>query len=230
MVVGVVVLLVAAIAFANRGGGSVKASGSRGGAPGANPTAASGVKPVTGKNGSIPSGFPHNAQGAASAATNYAVALGSDGMFNKQKRHTIVQSISDPTTLPTLQTGFDADYSPAFLSQIGLSKDGSAPAGTTFVSRTVPAGTKVVNITGDEATAEVWCMGLFGLTGEKSTQPVTNGWFTVTIKLKWDGGDWKTVQTSQKTGPTPVAGDNPVSGSDEITNAVNEFGGFTYAR
>jgi hypothetical protein len=77
---------------------------------------------------------------------------------------------------------------------------------------------------------EVWCNGLFGLAGENSTNPVTNGWFTVTMKLTWSGGDWKVLESSQKTGPTPVPGDNPVSGADEISKAVEEFGGFTYAR
>lgn len=52
-VVGVVVLLIAAIAFANRGGGDDDTSGAGGGdrASGSEPTSASGVKPVTGKNG-----------------------------------------------------------------------------------------------------------------------------------------------------------------------------------
>lgn len=53
-VVGVVVLLIAAIAFANRGGGDTDTSGAGGGddrATGSDPTAASGVKPVTGKSG-----------------------------------------------------------------------------------------------------------------------------------------------------------------------------------
>lgn len=66
MVVGVVVLLVAAIAFANMGGGdddSGSSGGSGGGKAGAAPTAATGTKPVTGKNGKIASGFAHNEQG-----------------------------------------------------------------------------------------------------------------------------------------------------------------------
>ncbi|MBT2489051.1 hypothetical protein J7E96_11060 [Streptomyces sp. ISL-96] len=229
-VVGVVVLLIAAIAFANRGGGDTGSlnEAKRGG--GAEPTSATGVKPVEGKNGLIPSGFAHDEQGAQSAAANYAVALGSDGMFNEERRHDIVQSIADPSALTRLQTGFDADYSPKFLTQIGLRADGSAPDGSTFVNRTMPAGTKVGNYSDSNADIDVWCSGLFGLTGEKSTKPVTSGWFTVSIKLKWDGSDWKVLETSQKEGPTPVTGDNSVSGSDEIANAVNEFGGFTYAR
>ncbi|WP_267242804.1 hypothetical protein [Streptomyces sp. PR69] len=231
-VVGVVVLLIAAIAFANRGGDSDGGSSSRGNSAGAGPTAATGVKPVTGKAGAgtIPSGYAHDEQGAQSAAANYAVALGSDGMFNKERRRRIVEAVADPSTLAALQSGFDSDYSAEFLAQLGLKADGTAPAGTTFVNRTIPAGTKVRKYTEDAADVDVWCMGLFGLTGEKSTKPVTSGWFTVTVQLKWDDSDWKVLTTSQKTGPTPVTGDNAISGSDEIANAVNEFGGFTYAR
>ncbi|MER6999095.1 hypothetical protein [Streptomyces sp. NPDC000410] len=230
-VVGVVVLLIAAIAFANRGGGEEESGGgSTAKGPQSEPTAATGVRPVAGKNGQIPAGFARDEQGAQSAAANYAVALGSDGMFNEQSRHDIVDSIADSSTRSELQSGFDADYSPAFLAQIGLKADGSAPAGATFVNRTLPAGAKVNNFTSNAAEVDVWCVGLFGLTGEQSTKPVTSGWFTVTVKLKWNGSDWKVLETSQKTGPTPVTGDNPVSGSDEIAGAVEEFGGFTYAR
>lgn len=232
-VVGVVVLLIAAIAFANRGGGGGSDDDASGGAakdPTSQPTAPTGVRPVKGNADGIPTGYAQDEQGAQSAAANYAVALGSDGMFNKDRRQTIVEAIADASALDKLRSGFDADYSPDFLAQIGLNADGSAPVGMTFVNRTMPAGTKVTSYAGGTAEVNVWCMGLFGLTGEKSTKPVTSGWFTVSIKLKWNGSDWKVLETSQKTGPTPVTGDNPVSGSDEIAGAVNDFGGFTYAR
>lgn len=231
-VVGVVVLLIAAIAFANRGGddGSSGGGGGDGAKPGADPTAATGERPVDGKTGGIPSGYAKTAQGAQSAAANYASALGSDGMFNPTRRHEIVQAVADSGSVDKLQSGFDADYSPAFLKKIGLTDQGAAPAGSTFVNRTLPAGTKVKSYNDSSATVEVWCSGLFGLTGEGSTNPVTGSWFTVTMKLHWSSGDWKVMDSSQKNGPTPVNGDNPISGADEIGDAVKEFGGFTYAR
>ncbi|MFE2505681.1 hypothetical protein [Streptomyces rubiginosohelvolus] len=232
-ITGIVVLLVAAIAFANRGGGSdddASPGAKSSGAAGSGPTEATGTKPVEGKNGTIPSGFARDEQGAQSAAANYAVALGSAEMFNQEQRRDLVQSLADSSTATKLQSGFDADYSQGFLEQIGLDADGSAPAGSTFVNRTLPAGTKVKSYSSSTAEIEVWCSGLFGLTGEKSTKPVTSGWFTVTMQLKWNGSDWKILETSQRSGPSPVTGDNPVSGSDEIADAVNQFGGFTYAR
>lgn len=235
-VIGVVALLIAAIAFANRGGGDSSSGGDGGNGSngkagaGASPTAASGTRPVQSETGGIPSGFAHDEQGAQSAAANYAVALGSDGMFNTAKRHQIVQAVADPTALNRLQSGFDADYSADLLKKIGLNNDGSAPSGSTFVNRTLPVGTKMASFSATATTVGVWCNGLFGLTGESSTNPVTSSWFTVTVKLNWTGGDWKVTETTQKTGPTPVNGDNPVSGSDEISKAVEEYGGFTYAR
>ncbi|MCY0927533.1 hypothetical protein OTB20_15200 [Streptomyces sp. H27-H1] len=228
-VVGVVVLLIAAIAFANQSR-TPQDPANQDKPPAANPTAATGVPPVGNKSSGVPSGFPQDQQGAQSAASNYAVALGSDGMFNTARRHAIIDAVADAGTRTKLQSGFDADYSAGLLSQIGLTKDGLAPTGSTFVNRTVAAGTKVTNFSAGTASVDVWCIGLFGLTGEKSTRPVTSGWFTISLTLKWDGSDWKVLETAQKDGPTPVTGDDPVSTSDEIGRAVTEFGGFTYAR
>ncbi|MFH9084675.1 hypothetical protein [Streptomyces sp. NPDC017673] len=230
-VVGVVVLLIAAIAFANRGDDSPgDGTTAKKDQPRAASTAASGTKPVDTKTGNIPTGFPHTEQGAQSAAANYAVVLWSDGMVDTTNRHSIIEAVADPSTVSRLQSVFDANYSADFLKNIGLNADGSVPKDVTFVDRTLPAGTKTTSYSGEAATVEVWCNTLFGLAGEGSNNPVTSGWSTVTFKLKWDGSDWKVLETSQKTGPTPIAGDNPVSGAGEIGKAVKEFGGFTYAR
>ncbi|MEC4015712.1 hypothetical protein [Streptomyces sp. H27-D2] len=236
-VVAVVVLLIAAIAFANRGGGSAGA-GSGGSSDNrdtnrdtaAQPTAPTGEKPVSGKNGGIASGFPKTEQGAQSAAANYAVALGSDGMFKADRRHEIVAAVHDPAVVGKLQGDLDRAYSPKFLANVGLKSDGSAPNGFTFVSRTVPVGSKATKIDGDTATVEVWCTGLVGLAGESSTKPVSETWFTITEKLKWTNDDWKIESSKQTAGPAPVGGDDRASSAEEITNAVEGYGGFTYAR
>ncbi|RDG34580.1 hypothetical protein DVH02_29905 [Streptomyces corynorhini] len=232
--VGVVVLLIAAIAFANRGGGEGGSSRDRAdsGNSGArsDPTAASGVKPVTGTNGTIPSGFARDEQGAASAAANYAVALGSDAMFHATGRDEVIRATHDPAKADGLLTDLDRAYSPAFLKTVGLNEDGSAPDGLTFVSRTVPIGTKVTKIDNTAATVEVWSTGLVGLAGEGSTKPVTETWFTLTEQLTWTDGDWKITSSSQTQGPTPVGAGNRASSADEISKAVQGYGGFTYAR
>ncbi|MFH9572166.1 hypothetical protein [Streptomyces sp. NPDC017230] len=223
-VVGVVVLLLAAIAFANRGGDD-SASPDDGAAdkPKASSTAPSGTQPVK-------AGFAHDQQGAQSAAANYAVALGSADMFDKTKRDPILQAIMAPSTVADFKSTLDKAYSPDFNKNVGLNEDGTTPKGYTFVSRTSPIGTKFTEGSADNATVEVWCSGLLGLAGQNSTAPVTNNWFTITMKLEWVNGDWKIVAHSQKDGPAPIPGDDKASSADEMAKAVQEYGGFTYAR
>ncbi|MEU3481443.1 hypothetical protein ACI2LO_26000 [Streptomyces sp. NPDC033754] len=230
-VVGVVVLLIAAIAFANRGGGEPADAAPTAGTPGEQaPTAATGIRPVTGKNGRFPAGFARSEQGAQSAATNYAVALGSAEMFQDATREEIVRAIHDPAVVEGLLKKLDASYSAGLMAGMGLDENGAPPAGTTFVSRTVPIGAKVRDYTENSATVDVWCTGLGGLAGAGSTKPVTSTWFTLTQKLTWVGGDWRIQSLSQSEGPTPVNGDNRASTADEIAAAVEGYGAFTYAR
>ncbi|MDN3297366.1 hypothetical protein QWM81_25650 [Streptomyces ficellus] len=229
-VVGVVVLLIAAIAFANRDGADEDASSNAAAGREAAPTAATGVKPVSGKNGTIPSGFAHDEQGAQSAASNYAVALGSDGMFKADSRHAIVDAIYTPAAAAKLKGPQDAAYSREFLQKLGLDANGNAPQGSTFVSRTIPVGTKVESFSGDTAKVSVWYTGLIGMSGPESTDPVSTTWKTWTFDLQWTANDWKVTADSQKDGPAPVPGDIPASSADDISKAVAEYGGFTYAR
>ncbi|MDX2709415.1 hypothetical protein PV350_42260, partial [Streptomyces sp. PA03-6a] len=236
-VVGVVVLLIAAIAFANRGGGSPSDSPGGGSQSGGSsngarsqPTSPTGTKPVNGKDAGIPTGYARTDQGAQSAAANYAVALGSDGMFDEARRHTIVAAIHAPEVVDRLQGDLDRAYSPGFLANVGLNEDGSVPDGYTFVSRTVPVGTRVTGFSKNAATVEVWSTGLVGLAGEGSTKPVSQTWFTITEQLVWVDGDWRIETSGQKEGPAPVNGDNRAADAEEIANAVQGYGGFTYAR
>jgi hypothetical protein len=233
-VVGVVVLLVAAIAFANRGGsggaGDDTAGTTAGTGTDADPTTATGAKPVTGKNGTIPAGFAQDEQGAASAAANYAVVLGSDGMFKQDSRHSIVDSVYTADAAARLKGPQDGAYSTAFLQKLGLDADGNPPQGSTFISRTVPVGTKVESLAEDTAKVSVWYTGLIGMSGPDSTDPVSTTWKTWTFELKWLNDDWKIVTDSQKDGPAPVPGDVAASTADEISKAVEQYGGFTYAR
>ncbi|MGW0168952.1 hypothetical protein ACWDWT_27855 [Streptomyces sp. NPDC003343] len=229
-VVGVVVLLIAAIAFANRGGGD-SSSDSGDNKPNTSATAASGTHPVKSKSSGIPSGFAHDQQGAASAAANYGVALGSTGMFDAAQRHTIVDAVYTPQVAANRQADLDRAYSnKEFLSNIGLTSDGTAPGGATFVSRIIPVGTKVTKYSSVSATVELWYTSLFGLSGDASTNPVSESWYTTTYQLKWTNGDWKVTDFTQKDGPVPVGRDQKASTADDMTKAVEEYGGFTYAR
>ncbi|MFI9765102.1 hypothetical protein ACIHFB_45150 [Streptomyces sp. NPDC051963] len=231
-VVGVVVLLIAAIAFANRGGDdSSSTDGTTTDKPETASTAASGEQPVQTEVGGIPSGFPQDQQGVESAAANYSVALGSAEMFNKDRRHEIVNTVYAPDVAATRQTDLDNAYSSEkFLTNIGLTKDGTAPAGQSFVSRVIPVGTKATAFSSSQATVEVWYTSLFGLSGEASTNPVSESWYTTTYQLAWTANDWKVTDFQQKDGPVPVGRDQQASTADDMTKAVEEYGGFTYAR
>ncbi|QEU97498.1 hypothetical protein CP970_23060 [Streptomyces kanamyceticus] len=229
-VVGVVVLLIAAIAFANRDGGESSSGGGDGKKAGSSPTSPTGEKPVGGKNSGIPSGFAHDEQGAQSAASNYAVSLVSADILKPDRRTQIVRQLFVTDKVSELEGKFDKTYSKDFLDKIGLDEKGNAAPGQTYVSRTVPVGTKATAYSDSAATVEVWCTGAFGTTGQDTANPVSNDWFTLTLKLRWADSDWKVESFRSKDGPAPVNGDNKVSTADEIAKAVEEYGGFTYAR
>lgn len=230
-VVGVVVLLIAAIAFANRGGDDSTSTAGDENQPKSSSTAASGTRPVDGKAAGIPGGFARDEQGAESAAANYSVVLGSAEMFNTARRHEIVNTVYAPDAAASRQADLDSAYSSEkFLANIGLSKDGAAPEGQTFISRVVPVGTKATAFSTNAATVEVWYTSLFGLSGNGSTNPVSESWYTTIYQLKWVGNDWKVTDFQQKDGPVPVGRDQRASTADDMTKAVEEYGGFTYAR
>ncbi|MEU2433502.1 hypothetical protein ABZ611_29115 [Streptomyces sp. NPDC007861] len=229
-VVGVVTLLIAAIAFANRGDGADNPQ-TTSEAKGSTPTAATGVRPVKGKDGAIATGYAKDEQGAQSAAANYAVPLGSAEMFDSARRHEIVTTVYATEVAAARQDDLDKVYSDkGFLARIGLREDGTAPEGLTFISRVIPVGTKVEKFNGDTASVAVWFSSLFGLAGAGSENPVSASWYTTTYELKWISGDWKITDFTQKDGPVPVGRDQAASGAEDMADAVGQFGGFTYAR
>ncbi|HET6634984.1 MAG TPA: hypothetical protein VFH77_08130 [Streptomyces sp.] len=232
MVVGVVVLLIAAIAFANRGGDGGGDTTGKGGGHGAAPTAPTGEQPAGAKDDAtgIPSGFAHTKQGAQSAAANYAVALVSARIIQPAQRGAIVGQVFAPSKVDAMRSKMDKAYSADFLAKLGLNEDGTAQDGMTYVSRTAPVGTKVTDFSDSAASVDVWCTGVFGIAGKGSTNPVTSDWFTMQFDLSWTDGDWKVTGFAQKDGPAPVTGDNKASSADEIARAVEQYGGFTYAR
>jgi len=183
--VGIAVLLIAAIALANRGWKS--------------DSAVAADDPLSPE-------IPHSRQGAQSAAAKISAALGSESMFNREERHALVQAVADPEERDRLQTGLDTNYTVAFNERIGLDTEGRAPAGATFVNRTMPVGTVVTRYSTAEATVEVWCSGLFGLTGRTDTQiPVETKWFTITMTLHWTDAGWRMSESTQERGPEPTS-------------------------
>ncbi|MEU8838008.1 hypothetical protein AB0D97_02600 [Streptomyces roseus] len=228
-VVGVVVLLIAAIAFANQSGDTPTPPPADT-PPSPASTTATGTRPVDGKNGTIPKGFAHDEQGAQSAAANYAVSLVSADILKPQMRRQIVRQVFVADKVPELEARLDQAYGKAFLDQAGLDANGNAAQGLTYISRTVPVGAKTTRYADSTTTVDVWCTGAFGTAGVGSTNPVSNDWFTMTLTLRWADNDWKVESFAQKDGPAPVHTDRTASTAEEIAKAATEFGGFTYAR
>ncbi|MBB1261215.1 hypothetical protein [Streptomyces alkaliterrae] len=228
MVVGVVMLLIGAIAVATRAGEDDGRGGNS--REQAQPTAPTGVKPVGSGADGIPAGFARTEQGAQSAAANYAVALVSAEIIRPSSRGGIIERVFAPDKVDDMRAKMDKAYSPHFLERVGLDPEGNAPKGHTYVSRTVPVGTKIVAFDSKSAELEVWCTGVYGMAGEGSTTPVTTDWFTMKFSLRWVGKDWKVQGFAQEKGPAPVNGDLRASTAKEIAEAVEGFGGFTYAR
>lgn len=229
-VVGVVVLLIAAIAFANQSN-TPDSPPPTNKPPATNPTDPTGIPPVDGKSAGIPKGFAQTEQGAQSAAANYAVALGSDGMFDSARRRVIVQNVYLPDVATARQGDLDRVYADQqFLARIGLDPTGKAPKGLAFISRTNPVGTKTERFSGDTASVSVWYSTLFGLAGEGSKNPITESWYTNTFDLRWHNGDWRISDFTQKDGPAPVGRDQAAASAEEMAAAVSQFGGLTYAR
>ncbi|WP_030300924.1 hypothetical protein [Streptomyces katrae] len=229
-VVGVVVLLIAAIAFANQSGDTPTTPSAETTPPAPASTQATGTRPVDGKNGGIPKGFAHDEQGAQSAAANYAVALVSADILKPQVRRQIVRQVFVADKVSELESRLDQAYGKTFLDQAGLDANGNAAQGLTYISRTVPVGTKTTKYSDTTTSIDVWCTGVFGTAGVGSTNPVSNDWFTMTLTLRWAENDWKVESFAQKDGPAPVHTDRTASTAEEIAKAATEFGGFTYAR
>jgi glycosyltransferase involved in cell wall biosynthesis len=147
------------------------------------------------------------------------------------ERQAVVAAVYAPDAAARQGPELDRVYTDAdFLGRVGLTPDGSAPAGMTFVSRVIPVGTKLVEFADTRATVEVWYTSLFGMAGEGSTNPVTEAWYTNIIELTWLDGDWKVVEFEQVEGPVPVGRDQRASTAEEMAEASEQFGGFTYAR
>ncbi len=236
------VALVAAITIVNRSthhsGGSPTSGQSAAGSSSSN-QAASPTGPVTsqfdnsGLPGNtadgVPIGYPHTGKGAESAAANYVVAYTSSTMVNSAARHRLIDAIADPAIASDLQSQLDTAYSQVDGS-LGLSADGVPPSGQTFVQRSAPVGVTLVKSSSDNATVSVWTVTLSGLAGQGSTHPVVENWSTITVTVRWTGGDWKWVSFASADGPVPTSGQQVVSGSQDLQKAVNQFGGLRYAR
>ncbi|MCX9193277.1 hypothetical protein C3Y87_18085 [Carbonactinospora thermoautotrophica] len=239
LALAIIVFFAVGLTYANRYGGATGAvspatgsaedSADGSAAAGTPATPITGVIPTGGTRAGVPVGYAHDRAGAESAAANYVTTYGSEAMVKPASRRAIVDAIADPAVKSSLQRDLDQVFT-AMLPGLGLDKGGNPPKGQSFVYRTIPIGTKTVKYSPWEATVEVWNVGVIGLAGKESTKPVTEWWNTTTVVLRWVDHDWKLADVSQREGPTPVNGSQPVSSPEEMKRAVDQFGGLRYGR
>lgn len=172
-------------------------------------------------------GYPDTSDGAEAAAANYVVGFAGANMFNTSTRHQIIAAIADPTVATALQQQYDAAFQ-ATMSRFGLSAAGQPPRGQQLVARALPVGVHLDAYAPDAARVSVWSDGLIGLAGSQSRNPVAEAWTTTSVSLHWIDGDWKWVTASQHDGPTPVAGLQSPSTSEQIAQATQSFTGMRY--
>ncbi|HEV2640815.1 MAG TPA: hypothetical protein VGX23_37200 [Actinocrinis sp.] len=177
--------------------------------------------------GGIPVGYTDTTAGAEAAAANYVAACWSAPMVSSSARNTLINAIADPAIAPQLQGQLTTLFN-QLKGAYGLSSTGAAPAGQTFVERTVPVGVSLVSAGSKTTTVAVWVVTMSGLTGANSSQPVTEGWATVTVTLSWTHQDWKWSTFTDVDGPTPLDGETP-STPQAVQNALGQFGGLPYA-
>ncbi|MGH3344887.1 MAG: hypothetical protein ACRDPK_18865 [Carbonactinosporaceae bacterium] len=227
----IVALIVGAVVYVNHNppGGHQGHPGGPASEPKIDPDPISGSLPDGRAAAGVPVGYRHSAEGAQSAAANYAVAYGSEAMFDPAQRRAIVAAIADPAVATRLAARLDTAFA-AVSKTYGLDGDGDPPEGLTFVCRTLPVGVRLVSYGGDTAVVAVWINGIIGLAGDESTRPVAEGWHTMTVRLRWVEGDWRWRSFTQRDGPTPVSGRQPASGADEIARAVTTYEGLRYGR
>lgn len=230
-VVGVVVLLIAAIAFANRGDDAASPGDSSGDKAKTSPTAASGHPPVTSKTAGDPIGLRPHGRGSTERCRELRGRAGLHRHVQRRpaardrRRRVHARGGSRTAARPGLglhERDVPDEHRPG--------QERRRSRGQTFISRIIPVGTKIKASSTDGATVELWYTSLFGLSGDSSTNPVSESWYTTTYQLKWINGDWKVTDFTQKDGPVPVGRDQKASTADDMTKAVEEYGGFTYAR
>ena len=189
--------------------------------------AASAGAPAQTTSDGIPVGYKDTSAGAEAAAANYVAACWSAPMVTAAARDTLINAIADPAIASQLQGQLTTLFN-ELKGAYGLSSTGSAPAGQTFVERTVPVGVSLVSAGSKTTTVAVWVVTMSGLTGANSSQPVTEGWATVTVTLNWTHKDWKWSSFTEADGPTPLDAGTP-STEQAVQNALGQFGGLPYA-
>ena len=172
-------------------------------------------------------GYARTQDGAVAAAANYTRVLSSDLILDNGRRKAAITTLAAPEARGRLQKTFDQAV--ASLRQ-GLGVTGAGGDGAQVLLRATPVGWRVDDYSSSAATVAIWVTSVGGsLGGSGGSVPVTEGWGTTTVRLRWAGGDWKQVDSTTTDGPVPIADVAPPTAAPELIGKANEFKEFTYA-
>lgn len=202
LIIGAAVLLVlGAVSGIVRGGPEATGSAARRTTP---PTAAShsgddeaADEPPAGPGptdsaGGVGVGFSHDEAGAAAAGLSYAAAPQSWLYISDRE---IAEGVA-AVTIADAREEITADVS----QQVGLLRDELTNASGPVWFVVAPLAHRVEDYTGDRAVVRVWVVRVLSAEGVAMPQA---GWQTVTLHLRWHGGDWKIASIDEEDGPTP---------------------------
>lgn len=178
--------------------------------PAAVPVRASAAGPARAVAG-VGVGWAHSQAGAVAAATNYALVLGGELLFDQARRHQAIAVLAAPKARAALQR--EADEA-ARLTRKGLRLPDGAAGAAQAVVLTAPLGARVDHYDGSSARVAIWTTGMAGST---TGIPVSQASGVTVIDLEWVGGDWRQVRVSSRPAPTAMAA------SDEVPSTASEF-------
>ena len=236
-VVGVVVLLIAAIAFANRGGARRLRRRATGGDQGRG-RQPHGRHRRRSRSTARTRGHRRRASPQRAGRPERGGELRGGAGVRRHVQHgsagtqIVARDLRPRRRRPTpggprqgvLRRTSSASIGPRRRRQRARRASPSSPA----PSRSAPRSTSP---TATRADVEVWCTGLFGLAGDGSTNPVTEQLVHHDLQAAVDrSATGRSLDYQQKDGPAPVGGDQRPPPPTRSPKAVEEYGGFTYAR
>ncbi len=170
----------------------------------------------------VRTGWAHSEAGAVQAATHYQLVIGAPLMFDPIKRQAAIHAMADPAAEEELQGGHGRAAS--LVEQgLGLAPGGAATASTAV--RNLAAGYRVTSYSDEEASIDIWTIGIGGL---GAVEPMV-GFGTATVHVRWTEGDWRLVSTRSVPGPVPASMNQPVTPAAEFISAVATFKEYPHA-
>lgn len=163
------------------------------------------------------------AQSAVAAALDLVSVLGSTAMYDDRSRRAVLDRVAAESARAELDRGFRLAA-----DALGLKPEGTAQGGD-LVARVTPVGHRLDQFQGETAVVSVWTVGLLGVAGATSAQPVQASWSTETVTLTWLDGRWQWAGLVHAEGPAPVGSAQVPAPPSQLAQQVRDFREPTHA-